>query len=98
MKTASHVFIRRELLGRTLQPPYEGPYKVIKRSEKVFTFRRNGKDINVSIDLLKLMYILQGDDTETSQQKEQQIKWEQPEEIKTRSERTSRPSVRFQIP
>ncbi|KMQ83185.1 gag pol polyprotein [Lasius niger] len=96
MKTASHAFMRRELLGGALQPPYEGPYKIIKRGDKVITLHRNGKDINVSVDRLKPAYILQEDDIETNQQ--QQTKKEQPEKGKTRSGRTSRPPVRFQIP
>lgn len=65
MKTASHAFMRKESLGGTLQPPYEGPYKIIKKGEKVVTLHRNSKDINVSIDRLKPAYILQEDDTET---------------------------------
>lgn len=68
MKTASHAFIRRELLGGSLQPPYEGPYKIVKRSEKVITLCKNGKDINVSIDRLKA-YILQENDMEKDLQK-----------------------------
>ncbi|GFS56882.1 uncharacterized protein TNIN_427011 [Trichonephila inaurata madagascariensis] len=38
---------------RSLQPPYHGPYKVINRSDKVFTLFFKGKNVNVSIDRLK---------------------------------------------
>ncbi|GFY70590.1 uncharacterized protein TNIN_301311 [Trichonephila inaurata madagascariensis] len=38
---------------RSLQPPYHGPYKVINRSDKVFTLFIKGKNVNVSIDRLK---------------------------------------------
>ncbi|GFX63618.1 uncharacterized protein TNCV_2005471 [Trichonephila clavipes] len=38
---------------QSLQPPYHGPYKVINRSDKVFTLFIKGKNVNVSIDRLK---------------------------------------------
>lgn len=76
MKTASHAFIRRELLGGSFQPPYEGPYKIIRKNEKIVTLCKNGKNVNISIDQLKPAYILQEDDTETNLQKEQQTKQE----------------------
>lgn len=95
MKTASHAFIRRELLGGALQPPYEGPYEIIKRGGKVITLRRNGKDINVSIDRVKPAYILEEENSET---KIKPAREEKPTEVQTRSGRTSRPPVRFQLP
>ncbi|KAM0726708.1 Gag-Pol polyprotein [Formica fusca] len=96
METASHAFLRRELMGGTLQPPYEGPFEIIKRGEKVITLRKNGKDINVSVDRVKPAYTLQENDGE---EKREPTRQEQPEkEQRTRSGRTSRPPVRFQIP
>lgn len=95
MKTASHAFLRRELLGGALQPPYEGPYEILERGEKVITLRKNGKTINVSIDRVKPPYILKEENGEARLEPVQQ---EQPTEIQTRSGRTSRPPVRFQLP
>ncbi|GFY63100.1 uncharacterized protein TNIN_188381 [Trichonephila inaurata madagascariensis] len=37
LKDCSHVFVRTDSVRRSLQPPYHGPYKVINRSDKVFT-------------------------------------------------------------
>ncbi|GFW62266.1 hypothetical protein TNCV_4421531 [Trichonephila clavipes] len=44
-------------LRKGLQPPYEGPYKVVDRTEKVFRILRHGKEVSVSIDRLKPAYI-----------------------------------------
>ncbi|MGR0260675.1 hypothetical protein, partial [Klebsiella pneumoniae] len=41
-----------------LEPAYEGPFKVIARSEKYFTIQLKSKDANISIDRLKPAYIL----------------------------------------
>ncbi|GFU73225.1 uncharacterized protein TNCV_493501 [Trichonephila clavipes] len=53
LKDCSHVFVRTDSVRRSLQPPYHGPYKVINRSDKVFTLFIKGKNVNVSIDKLK---------------------------------------------
>lgn len=98
MKTTSHVFVRNEAIGGILRPPYEGPYKVIKRNDKVITISKNGKNINVSIDRVKPAYILDEDDIMTNHLKEKMVKFKQSEELQTRSGRTSKPPVRFQIP
>ncbi|GFS54592.1 uncharacterized protein TNIN_131241 [Trichonephila inaurata madagascariensis] len=53
LKDCSHVFIHTDSVRRSLQPPYHGPYKVIKRPDKVFTLFFKSKNVNVSIDRLK---------------------------------------------
>ncbi|GFY74078.1 uncharacterized protein TNIN_42021 [Trichonephila inaurata madagascariensis] len=45
--------VRTDSVRRSLQPPYHGPYKVINRSDKVFTLFIKGKNVNVSIVRLK---------------------------------------------
>ncbi|XP_042911154.2 uncharacterized protein [Parasteatoda tepidariorum] len=55
---ASHVFLRQDMVRRPLQPPYSGPFKVLRRSEKVFYLDINGKTEAVSIDRVKPAYIL----------------------------------------
>ena len=47
-----HVFIRHDALRKPLQPPYDGPYLVIKRTDKHFV-KINGRTDTVSIDRLK---------------------------------------------
>ncbi|GFT71134.1 hypothetical protein TNCV_3001521 [Trichonephila clavipes] len=37
LKDYSHVFIHTDSVRRSLQLPYHGPYKVINRSDEVFT-------------------------------------------------------------
>lgn len=53
LRTCSHVFVRVDTVKRSLQQPYEGPYKVINRSEKHFEVLVSGKKQNISIDRLK---------------------------------------------
>ncbi|KAJ3666573.1 hypothetical protein Zmor_002010 [Zophobas morio] len=48
-----------------LQQPYDGPYRVVRRSAKTFVVNIKGRDVTVSIDRLKPAYIL-NDDTPTS--------------------------------
>lgn len=50
---ASFVFVRRDGHRPALQPPYEGPFKVLTPGEKVFVLDRGGKPESVSIDRLK---------------------------------------------
>ncbi len=53
LKTCTHVFVRRDAVKRPLQQPYDGPYKVVDRSNKFFTLEVHGKSNTVSIDRLK---------------------------------------------
>ena len=50
---ASYVFVRRDSVKRPLQRPYDGPYKVLQRTEKYYTLDINGTRDTVSIDCLK---------------------------------------------
>ena len=58
LSTCSHVFVRHDAVRAPLQPPYDGPFEVISRTEKLFKIRRNGKEIVVSIDRLKPSFTL----------------------------------------
>ncbi|GFY72802.1 integrase catalytic domain-containing protein [Trichonephila inaurata madagascariensis] len=49
----THVFLRHDALRKPLQPPYYGLFAVVKRSEKLITVQRQGKEICVSIDRVK---------------------------------------------
>lgn len=58
LATTDQVFIRRDGAKRILQQPYDGPHKVLKRSEKTFVVRVNGRDMTISIDRLKPAYVM----------------------------------------
>ena len=49
----SHVFLRRDSTRSFLQPPFDGPYRVVSRTQKHFTIDINGRKDIVSIDRLK---------------------------------------------
>lgn len=57
LRTCSHVFIRHDAVGPVFQPPYDGPFEVLKRTEKVYKVCINGKEKAISIDRLKPAYI-----------------------------------------
>lgn len=55
----SHVFLRVDSCKKPLQQPYTGPHEVIKRiSDRVYTIKKDEKEINVSIERLKPAFIL----------------------------------------
>ncbi len=53
LSSCTHVFVRHDAVRKPLQPPYDGPYPVVKRSEKHFTVAIGGREDTVSIDRLK---------------------------------------------
>ena len=57
LNTASHVFIRDDTVRKSLQPPYQGPFPVLRRTDKFFVIERYGKRDNVSIDRVKPAYL-----------------------------------------
>ncbi|KAG8179906.1 hypothetical protein JTE90_006269 [Oedothorax gibbosus] len=57
LETCSHIFLRTDSLRRSLQPPYEGPFKVMHRGSKVIKIFKNGSACTVNIDRVKPAYI-----------------------------------------
>ena len=53
LSTSTHVFVRHDGVRKPLQPPYDGPYAVVKKTDKHFTLSINGRNDTVSIDRLK---------------------------------------------
>ena len=53
LSNTTHVFVRHDGLRKPLQPPYDGPYPVVKRTDKHSTVSINGHNNTVSIDRLK---------------------------------------------
>ncbi|GFX97544.1 pol polyprotein [Trichonephila clavipes] len=64
-----HVFLRRDMLRRPLQQPYDGPFKVLQRKDKVFFLDINGKRVSVSIDRCKPAFFLNTEDFQLPQTK-----------------------------
>ncbi|KAG7176888.1 hypothetical protein Hamer_G000085 [Homarus americanus] len=54
---ATHVYVRRMAPGSPLERPYDGPYRVLRRSSKFLTFGHQGVWHTVSIDRLKPAHI-----------------------------------------
>ena len=61
LHTTDQVYVRVDRVRSPLEPPYEGPYKVIKRRKKYFIIEKNGKNEVISIDRLKPAYQLSTD-------------------------------------
>ncbi|GFX28016.1 integrase catalytic domain-containing protein [Trichonephila clavipes] len=66
---ATHVFLCRDMLRRPLQQPYDGPFKVLQRKDKVFFLDINGKRVSVSIDRCKPAFFLNTEDLQLPQTK-----------------------------
>ena len=58
LNTSSHVFIRIDKIRKPLTPVYEGPFKVLQRTDKYFNLEVKGQEKHVSIDRLKPAYRL----------------------------------------
>lgn len=89
IKECTHVFLRIDRIKKSLTCPYEGPYKVLERSEKVFKIQLDDKELSVSIDRLKPAYLLKENESVNNKnigQKNVKI---------TRSGRISKTPVRF---
>lgn len=54
----SHVFVRTDAVKKPLQAPYEGPYRVISRTDKVYSIQLPNRQANISIDRLKPAYVI----------------------------------------
>ena len=54
---ATHVFIRHDATRKPLQPPYDGPYRVLDRSTNFYTVDIKGRQDTVAISRLKPAYL-----------------------------------------
>ena len=66
LSSSQHVFIRRDAVKRSLQPPYDGPFQVLKRTPKHYTAKVNGQQQTVSIDRLKPAFLEDPDPLQSS--------------------------------
>ncbi|KAK5644805.1 hypothetical protein RI129_006105 [Pyrocoelia pectoralis] len=55
---STHVFVRNDANHNSLQNPYEGPFRVISRTEQFFVLNLKGKSKGVSIDRLKPAFLI----------------------------------------
>ncbi|XP_055932026.1 uncharacterized protein LOC129962304 [Argiope bruennichi] len=53
LESCSHVFVRHDAIKKPVQAPYDGPYCVLRRTDKTFTIEKNGKESTISIDRVK---------------------------------------------
>nr|XP_015920216.1 uncharacterized protein LOC107449248 [Parasteatoda tepidariorum] len=103
LSSCSHVFLRTDVLKKGLQQPYEGPFQVLSRGEKVFRILIHGRESTVNVDRLKPAYVSQDEQdifpksksTAMSESTEESIipePGDTPNEVKTRPGRR----VKFQ--
>eukprot|EP00795_Rhopilema_esculentum_P012966 gene12966-biopygen3121 len=57
LHNCTHVFIRTDAVRKPLEPPYTGPFKILRRHTKHFTILMHGKEQTISIDRLKPAYL-----------------------------------------
>nr|VZI26689.1 unnamed protein product [Spirometra erinaceieuropaei] len=53
LATCSHVYYRCDRVRRPLEPPYDGPFRVLSRGMKTFRIQRDNREEVVSVDRLK---------------------------------------------
>jgi hypothetical protein len=56
LATCTHVFVRIDRVRRPLEPPYAGPYLILRRNDKHYTLLVKNKSETVSVDRLKPCY------------------------------------------
>ena len=57
LKSATHVFVRRDSHRYPLDAPYDGPFPVAARTEKTITIRRHQRDVVITIDGCKPVFM-----------------------------------------
>ena len=57
LRTAQFVFIRRDMHKTPLATPYDGPYRVLRRSDKTFVVQLGTREETISIDRLKPAHV-----------------------------------------
>uniref|UniRef100_A0A1X7V6A1 Integrase catalytic domain-containing protein n=1 Tax=Amphimedon queenslandica TaxID=400682 RepID=A0A1X7V6A1_AMPQE len=64
LSSTSYVLVRHDAVKTSLQQPYDGPYKVVKRNTKYYTILMNGRTVNICIDRLKPAFLDEDQDTD----------------------------------
>lgn len=71
LSKCAYVFVRHDAVRKSLQRPYDGPFRVIKRQDKHFVLRIRGKDLTIGIDRLKPAFGIDEDVATTQTSKSQ---------------------------
>lgn len=105
LSSCSHVFVRHDAVQPPLRPPYDGPFKVLRRADKHITIDRGGRHDVVSLDRVKSAHV--DSDSEApapprapSSQAPPADHVAQPQQVLkrfTRSGRCTRPPVRMNL-
>lgn len=99
LENCTHVFVRNDAVKKPLQSPYDGPYLVLRRSDKLFTLDVNGKEKVISIDRVKPAFMFNTeiceDPTIITVPTLIPIRQPQPSKIPRRGTRIRKPNVRF---
>ncbi|XP_075741287.1 uncharacterized protein LOC142790172 [Rhipicephalus microplus] len=105
LSSCSHVFVRHDAVQPPLRPPYDGPFKVLRRADKHITIDRGGRHDVVSLDRVKSAHV--NSDSEApapfrapSSQAPPADHVAQPQQVLkrfTRSGRCTRPPVRMNL-
>jgi cleavage and polyadenylation specificity factor subunit 1 len=61
LDNCTHVFIRNDMVRKPLTPSYDGPYRVLNKTSKVFKVQLANRQAEVSIDRLKPAFLLNHD-------------------------------------
>lgn len=57
LSSCTHVFLRKDALRASLEPPYTGPYRVLSRTDQTVTVELLRGPVTVSIDRVKPAYM-----------------------------------------
>nr|XP_037286151.1 uncharacterized protein LOC119179183 [Rhipicephalus microplus] len=57
LSSCSHVLVRHDAVQPPLRPPYDGPFKVLRREDKHITIDRGGRHDVVSLDRVKSAHV-----------------------------------------
>ena len=58
LQSCTNVFVRNDSIRPSLSSPYDGPFKVLARTEKHYKISMNGRNAFVSVDRLKPAYTI----------------------------------------
>lgn len=57
LKECTHVFVRNDMIRKPLQPPYDGPFEILRRGDKTFDVLVRGQKCTISLDRLKPAFV-----------------------------------------